>query len=123
MLSRYASHLIPNAEEKCHRCLSGLRDIIRQPLIPFGIEDYATLVERTRRIETDLQSTQRRRDFYKRKNEDRSKSTQSFQFGRSNWRKLKPNTSENNTPIVCNKYGRAHKGECLSDINTCFLCH
>ncbi|PKU64931.1 hypothetical protein MA16_Dca004546 [Dendrobium catenatum] len=46
MLSRYASHLIPNTEEKFHRFLCGLRDSIRQPLVPLGIKDYSTLVER-----------------------------------------------------------------------------
>ncbi|PKU65112.1 hypothetical protein MA16_Dca004727 [Dendrobium catenatum] len=91
MLSRYASHIIPNAEEKCHRFLCGLRDSIRQPLVPLGIEDYSSLVERERKIELDLQSTQRRRDFQKRKNEDRSKSTQSFHYRRPNWKKFKSN--------------------------------
>ncbi|XP_020683343.2 uncharacterized protein LOC110100255 [Dendrobium catenatum] len=43
---RYAPHLIPNAEEKCHRFLNELKDMIRQPLISFGIEDYSILVER-----------------------------------------------------------------------------
>ncbi|XP_020695904.1 uncharacterized protein LOC110109265 [Dendrobium catenatum] len=124
MLSRYASHLIPNAEEKCHRFLSGLRDTIRQPLVHFGIEDYVTLVERERRIESDLQSTQRRRDFQKRKIEDRSRPAQSFQSRRPNWKKLKPNTSESSTQsILCNKCGSSHRGECLSGTNTCFWCH
>ncbi|PKU80076.1 hypothetical protein MA16_Dca025082 [Dendrobium catenatum] len=120
MLSRYASNLIPNAEEKYHRFLSGLRDTIRKSLIPFGIEDYATLVERARKIESDLQSTHRRKDFQKRKNEDRSKSTKSFQSGRPNWKKPKSKTSESSTPVICNKCGRAHKGECLSGTNTYF---
>ncbi|KAL0919340.1 hypothetical protein M5K25_011428 [Dendrobium thyrsiflorum] len=124
MLSRYASQLIPNAEEKCHRFLSGLKDIIRQPLIPLGIEDYSTLVESARRIELDLQATQRRRDFQKRKNEDRSKSTQSVQLGRSTWKKPRPNTSESSiASALCNKCGKTRKGECLSSTNTCYWCH
>ncbi|PKU64163.1 hypothetical protein MA16_Dca005086 [Dendrobium catenatum] len=79
MLSRYAPHLISNAEEKCHRFLNGLKDVIRQPLVPFGIEDYPTLVERARRIEMDMQATQKRRDFQKRKMEDRSILSQMIQ--------------------------------------------
>ncbi|XP_028553476.1 uncharacterized protein LOC114580375 [Dendrobium catenatum] len=63
MLSMYATHLILDAEEKCNRFLNGLKDVIRQPLIPFGIEDYPTFVERARRIEMDMLATQKRRDF------------------------------------------------------------
>ncbi|PKU60709.1 hypothetical protein MA16_Dca028254 [Dendrobium catenatum] len=124
MLSRYASNLIFNAEEKCHRFLCGLRDNIRQPLVLLGIEHYFTLVERAQKIELDFQSTQRRRDFQKRKNEDRSSPAQSFHSGRPNWKKPKPNTSESSTPsAMCNKCGRAHRGECLSGTNTFFWCH
>ncbi|PKU71046.1 hypothetical protein MA16_Dca018664 [Dendrobium catenatum] len=124
MLFRYASHLIPNAEEKCHCFFCGLRDGIRQPLVPLGVEDYSALFERARKIKLDFQSTHRRRDFQKRKNEDESRSTQSFHSGRPNWKKPKPNTSESSTPsAMCNKCGRAHRGECLSGTNTCFWCH
>ncbi|PKU82410.1 hypothetical protein MA16_Dca005415 [Dendrobium catenatum] len=66
-LSRYAPQLIQTAEEKCHKFLSGLKNVIRQPLVPFEIEDYVVLVEKARKIEADLQNTQRRRDFQKRK--------------------------------------------------------
>ncbi|KAI0497441.1 hypothetical protein KFK09_020668 [Dendrobium nobile] len=128
MLSRYAPHLIPNAEEKCHRFLSGLKDIIRQPLIPVGIEDYSTLVERARMIEMDLQATQRRRDFHKRKIEGRSKPTQSAQSsqsGVSTWKKPRHNISDSSASAatICSKCGRMHKGECLFGTNTCYWCH
>ncbi|PKU81479.1 hypothetical protein MA16_Dca023720 [Dendrobium catenatum] len=124
MLSRYASHLIPNAEEKCHRFLCGLRDSLRQPLVALEIEDYSKLVDKARKVELDIQSTQKRRDFQKRKYEDRSRPAQSFHSGRPNWKKPKPNTSESSTPsAMCNKCGRAHRGECLSGTNTCFWCH
>ncbi|KAH0453681.1 hypothetical protein IEQ34_018005 [Dendrobium chrysotoxum] len=41
-------------EEKCYRFQSGLKDDIRQHLIPFEIEDYSILVERDRRVEIDF---------------------------------------------------------------------
>ncbi|KAH0468036.1 hypothetical protein IEQ34_003069 [Dendrobium chrysotoxum] len=42
-------------EKKCYRFfLSGIKDDIRQPLIPFKIEDYSILVERDRRVEIDF---------------------------------------------------------------------
>ncbi|KAH0470516.1 hypothetical protein IEQ34_000239 [Dendrobium chrysotoxum] len=41
-------------EEKCNRFQSDLKDDIRQPLIPFEIEDYSILVERDRRVEIDF---------------------------------------------------------------------
>ncbi|PKU73711.1 hypothetical protein MA16_Dca013292 [Dendrobium catenatum] len=66
-LARYAPQLVHTMEDKCHRFLAGLKDAIRQPLVPLGIEDYTVLVERARMIEPDLQNTQRRRDFQKRK--------------------------------------------------------
>lgn len=41
-----------NGEEKCHRFLSGLNHVIKQPLIScIIIDDYLILVERSRRIE------------------------------------------------------------------------
>ncbi|XP_028548135.1 uncharacterized protein LOC114578814 [Dendrobium catenatum] len=128
MLSRYAPHLIPNAEEKCNRFLNGLKDMIRQPLVPFGIEDYPTLVERARRIEMDMLATQKRMDFQKRKMEGRSKPsqmTQSSQSGASTWKKPRSSDSDSSasTASLCSKCGRVHKGECLSGTNTCYWCH
>ncbi|XP_028553180.1 uncharacterized protein LOC114580285, partial [Dendrobium catenatum] len=55
MLSRYAPQIIPNTEEKCQRFLAGLRDAIRQPLIPLSFEDYPALVGKARKIEIDFQ--------------------------------------------------------------------
>ncbi|XP_020688467.1 uncharacterized protein LOC110103920 [Dendrobium catenatum] len=83
MLSRYAPHLIPDAEEKCNRFLNGLKDVIRHPLIPFEIEDYSVLVERARKIEMDMLATQKRRNFQKRKMEGRSKPSQMTQSSQS----------------------------------------
>ncbi|XP_028551196.1 uncharacterized protein LOC114579773 [Dendrobium catenatum] len=123
----YASHLIPNAEEKCHRFLCGLRDSIRQPLVPLGIEDYSTLVDRARKVELDYQSTQRRRDFQKRKNSEED--IQSNQTEGSNGKKPKFSSSGGSGATVskvtepCAKCGRLHKGECLIGSNTCYWCH
>ncbi|KAI0497296.1 hypothetical protein KFK09_020519 [Dendrobium nobile] len=112
MLSGYAPHLIPNAEEKCNRFLNGLKDVIRQPLIPFGIEDYSVLVERARRIEMDMLATQKRRDFQKRKMEGRSKPSQmtrSSQSGASTWKKPRSSGSDisASTATLCSKYVRS----------------
>lgn len=48
MLSWYAPQLISNAEEKWYKFLSGLKVVIKQPLIPLGINDYSMLEERDR---------------------------------------------------------------------------
>ncbi|KAL0919968.1 hypothetical protein M5K25_009062 [Dendrobium thyrsiflorum] len=115
MLSRYASHLIPNAEEKCHRFLGGLRDAIRQPLIPFRIEDYSDLVDRARRIESDMQATQKRRDQHKRKSIEEG--IQSNQSEGSNGKRPKSghdgvSSSVASRPMeACTKCGRLHKGQ------------
>ncbi|PKU62960.1 hypothetical protein MA16_Dca025608 [Dendrobium catenatum] len=53
ILVRYAPQLVHTTEDKCHRFLAGVKDAIRKPLVPLGIEDYTVLVERARRIEAD----------------------------------------------------------------------
>ncbi|PKU78740.1 hypothetical protein MA16_Dca000083 [Dendrobium catenatum] len=63
ILARYAPQLVNTMDDKCHRFLAGLKDAIRQPLVLLRIEDYIVLVERDRRIEANLQNTQRRCDF------------------------------------------------------------
>ncbi|PKU70128.1 uncharacterized protein LOC110091889 isoform X2 [Dendrobium catenatum] len=125
-LSRYAPQLIATAEEKYCRFLSGLKDAIRQPLVPFGIEDYSVLVERARRVEIDFQITQKRKDQYKRKNVDED--IQSNQNEESNGKKPKFNPSGVSSATVskvmeaCAKCGKLHKGECLMGSNTCYWC-
>ncbi|XP_020588807.1 uncharacterized protein LOC110030435 [Phalaenopsis equestris] len=79
MLSIYAPQLIPNVEEKCHQFLYRLRVVIRQPLIPLGINDFSVLMERANRIELDLEATQRRRDIHVRRISKGSKFPQSSQ--------------------------------------------
>ncbi|KAI0491606.1 hypothetical protein KFK09_025866 [Dendrobium nobile] len=59
-LARYAPQLVSTSAERCYRFLRGLRDTLRQPLIPFRITDFAELVERARLIENDLMATQQR---------------------------------------------------------------
>ncbi|PKU61346.1 hypothetical protein MA16_Dca028422 [Dendrobium catenatum] len=59
-LARYAPQLVSTSAERCYRFLRGLRDTLRQPLIPFRITDFSELVERARLIENDLMATQQR---------------------------------------------------------------
>ncbi|KAH0458030.1 hypothetical protein IEQ34_013345 [Dendrobium chrysotoxum] len=56
------------------RC--GKDNAIRQPLVLLGIEDSTMLVERARRVEMDMQNTQRRRKFKKRKSGDVMRTSQ-----------------------------------------------
>ncbi|PKU59960.1 hypothetical protein MA16_Dca027688 [Dendrobium catenatum] len=92
-LARYAPQLVHTMEDKFHRFFAGLKDAIRQPLVPLRIEDYTVLVERARMIEEDLQNTQRRRDFQKRKSCEvmgvpQDSYSKSFsQGGKFNWKK------------------------------------
>ncbi|PKU76268.1 hypothetical protein MA16_Dca020641 [Dendrobium catenatum] len=58
ILARYAPQLVSTSAEKCYRFLRGLRDSLRQPLVPFHIFDFSELVERARLIENDLMATQ-----------------------------------------------------------------
>ncbi|PKU59655.1 hypothetical protein MA16_Dca020853 [Dendrobium catenatum] len=59
-LARYAPQLVSTSAEKCYRFLRGLRDSLRQPLVPFHISNFSELVERARLIENDLMATQQR---------------------------------------------------------------
>ncbi|XP_028552889.1 uncharacterized protein LOC114580226 [Dendrobium catenatum] len=59
-LARYAPQLVSTSTEKCYQFLRGLRDSLRQPLVPFHISDFSELVERARYIENDLMATQQR---------------------------------------------------------------
>ncbi|PKU80152.1 hypothetical protein MA16_Dca021327 [Dendrobium catenatum] len=59
-LARYAPQLVSTSAERCYRFLRGLRDTLRQPLIPFRITDFSELVERARLIENDMITTQQR---------------------------------------------------------------
>ncbi|XP_020699671.1 uncharacterized protein LOC110111942 [Dendrobium catenatum] len=83
-LSRYASPFITTTEDKCQKFLAGLRDAIRQPLLPFTFDDYAVLVEKARRLEIDFQAVQKMRDFQqKRKGFERTRSFQTHSGGSS----------------------------------------
>ncbi|PKU72354.1 hypothetical protein MA16_Dca006354 [Dendrobium catenatum] len=57
-LARYAPQLVSTSAAKCYHFLRGLRDSLRQPLVPFHIFDFSELVERARLIENDLMATQ-----------------------------------------------------------------
>ncbi|PKU71873.1 hypothetical protein MA16_Dca016326 [Dendrobium catenatum] len=59
-LARYAPQLVSTSAAKCYHFLRGLRDSLRQPLVPFHISDFSELVERARLIENDLIATQQR---------------------------------------------------------------
>ncbi|PKU76373.1 hypothetical protein MA16_Dca000976 [Dendrobium catenatum] len=59
-LARYSPQLVSTSAERCYRFLRGLRDSLRQPLVPFHISDFSELVERARLIENDLMATQQR---------------------------------------------------------------
>ncbi|KAI0501334.1 hypothetical protein KFK09_016278 [Dendrobium nobile] len=59
-LARYAPQLVSTSAEKCYRFLRGLRDSLRQPLVPFHIFYFSELVERARLVENDLMDTQQR---------------------------------------------------------------
>ncbi|PKU60334.1 hypothetical protein MA16_Dca026673 [Dendrobium catenatum] len=53
-LSRYAPHYVSIQEEKCHKFLRGLGDQLQITLAPFDISKFLVLVERSRRIENEL---------------------------------------------------------------------
>ncbi|PKU59309.1 hypothetical protein MA16_Dca027496 [Dendrobium catenatum] len=76
-LAKYTPQLVYTMEDKCHRFLARLKDAIRLPLVPLGIEDYTVLVERARRLEEDMQNIQRRCDFQKRKSDEIMETPQS----------------------------------------------
>ncbi|KAL0927660.1 hypothetical protein M5K25_001856 [Dendrobium thyrsiflorum] len=123
-----SEQVIPNEEEKCHRFLSGLRDAIRQPLIPFCLVEYSVMVDRARRIEVDYLNTQKRRDFFqKKKGFERMKSFQSHtgqsHSGGPSMKRARTDSSGSSSIRSCDRCGRAYRGECLSGSNVCFLCH
>ncbi|PKU76304.1 hypothetical protein MA16_Dca019533 [Dendrobium catenatum] len=57
-LARYAPQLVSTSVEKCYKFPRGLRDSLRQPLVPFHISDFFKLVEIARLIENDPMATQ-----------------------------------------------------------------
>ncbi|XP_028554097.1 uncharacterized protein LOC114580499 [Dendrobium catenatum] len=59
-LARYTPQLVSTSAAKCYHFLRGLRDSLRQPLVPFHISDFSELVERAHLIENDLIATQQR---------------------------------------------------------------
>ncbi|KAI0496741.1 hypothetical protein KFK09_023065 [Dendrobium nobile] len=69
-LARYASHLIPTAEEKCYRFLHGLNRELRHPLVPFRIHEFFELVERARLIEIDLTTPVSKHDDIRRRRDE-----------------------------------------------------
>ena len=53
-LSRYAPQFVSTPAETCFRFLHGLREELKQPLIPLRVGDFSELVERARLIEMYL---------------------------------------------------------------------
>ncbi|KAI0512173.1 hypothetical protein KFK09_012811 [Dendrobium nobile] len=129
-LARYASHLIPTAEEKCYRFLHGLNRELRHPLVPFWIHEFFELVERARLIEIDLATpvsrfddTRRRRDEARREEsgrerdrEKRSKYGDSRGFASGSASVVSSGSSE------CIHCGRRHAGRCYLLTGQCFHC-
>ncbi|XP_020690858.1 uncharacterized protein LOC110105623, partial [Dendrobium catenatum] len=119
-LSRYAPQLISTSEEKCYRFLKGLRDSLRQPLIPLRIKDFAELVESARLLENDI-------EVMKQKWETKDRKRQfDHRVGSSKKQKFNQNQPQQSMrlPIlpVCTTCGKSHPGRCLMNSGKCYLC-
>ncbi|XP_028547385.1 uncharacterized protein LOC114578401, partial [Dendrobium catenatum] len=119
-LSRYAPQLISTSKEKCYRFLKGLRDSLRQPLIPLRIKDLAELVESARLLENDI-------EMMKHKWETKDRKRQfDYRGGSSKKQKFNQNQPQQSMrlPIlpVCTTCGKSHPGRCLMNSGKCYLC-
>ncbi|KAI0510722.1 hypothetical protein KFK09_011331 [Dendrobium nobile] len=131
-LVRYAPQLVSTSAEKCYRFLRGLRDSLRQSLVPFHISDFSELVERARLIENDMMATQHwwiasRKSF--------GGESSSSSFGKKRFVSVSGDTrrsgqsgtattssgSVNGAP-VCQTCGRRHFGQCYKMTGQCFRC-
>ncbi|PKU60379.1 hypothetical protein MA16_Dca018499 [Dendrobium catenatum] len=118
-LARYAPQLVSTSAERCYRFLRGLRDTLRQPLIPFRITDFSELVERARLIENDLMATQQR----KRRFVSGSGSGDSRRSGGSSGTVTSTTSSGSvSSAPVCQNCGRRHFGQCYRMAGLCFRC-
>ncbi|KAI0492241.1 hypothetical protein KFK09_026510 [Dendrobium nobile] len=141
-LARYAPQLVSTSAERCYRFLRGLRDSLRQPLVPFHISDFAELVERARLIENDLMATQQRwtasrKRFGGEASGSGSSGKRRFVIGsgsgvnRSDSRRSgeSSGTATSTTSSgsvsgapVCQSCGRRHHGQCYRMAGLCFRC-
>ncbi|PKU81402.1 hypothetical protein MA16_Dca023096 [Dendrobium catenatum] len=137
-LARYAPQLVSTSAERCYRFLRGLRDTLRQPLIPFRITDFSELVERARLIENDMTATQQRwtasRKRFggetsgsgssgKRRFVPGSGSGDSRKSGGSSGTATSTTSSGSvSTAPVCQSCGRRHHGQCYRIAGLCFRC-
>ncbi|KAK8921299.1 hypothetical protein KSP39_PZI020076 [Platanthera zijinensis] len=131
-LSHYAKALVRTEEDRCYRFREGLRDSIRQSLLPFDIDNYRRLVDAARRIELEQERVQRRLDFKQNQTQGEPQPLQTF--GQGTWQhvKRKQRTEETigdkeirkfqNYP-TCPKCNRRHPGDCLAASGICFKCH
>ncbi|PKU71205.1 hypothetical protein MA16_Dca007201 [Dendrobium catenatum] len=138
-LARYTPQLVSTSAAKCYHFLRGLRDSLRQPLVPFHISDFSELVERAHLIENDLIATQQRwTASRKRFGGDASGSSSSgkrrFVSGSGDSRKsgqsefsgtATPSTTSSGSVSGapgCQSCGRRHFGQCYRMTGQCFRC-
>ncbi|XP_020681782.1 uncharacterized protein LOC110099088, partial [Dendrobium catenatum] len=138
-LARYAPQLVSTSAERCYRFLRGLRDSLRQPLVPFHISDFSELVERARLIENDLMATQQRWTASRKRFGGEASGSGSFGKRRfvsgpgsgSDFRKsggssgtATSTTSSGSvsTAPMCQSCGRRHLGQCYRMAGLCFRC-
>ncbi|KAI0531378.1 hypothetical protein KFK09_000932 [Dendrobium nobile] len=129
-LARYASHLIPTAEEKYYRFLHGLNRELRHPLVPFRIHEFSELVERARLIEIDLTTpvsryddTRRRRDEARREESGRERDREKrSKYGDSRGSASGSASVVSSGSSECIHCGRRHAGRCYLLTGQCFHC-
>ncbi|XP_020683951.2 uncharacterized protein LOC110100682, partial [Dendrobium catenatum] len=119
-LSRYAPQLISTSEEKCYRFLKGLRDSLRQPLIPLRIKEFSELVESARLLENDMEVVKQKWDNNDRKRQSDHKN------GSSKRQKFQQNQYQKPLRLpaipVCTTCGKSHQGRCMMNSGKCYLC-
>ncbi|KAI0492351.1 hypothetical protein KFK09_026622 [Dendrobium nobile] len=137
-LARYAPQLVSTSAERCYRFLRGLRDSLRQPLVPFHISDFSELVERARLIENDLMATQQRwtasrKRFGGETSGSGSSGKRKFVTGSGSVDSRKSRGSSGTATSttssgsvsgapVCQSCGRRHHGQCYRMAGLCFRC-
>ncbi|KAI0522658.1 hypothetical protein KFK09_005043 [Dendrobium nobile] len=138
--ARYSPQLVSTSAERCYRFLRGLRDSLRQPLVPFHISDFSELVERARLIENDLMATQQRwtasrkrfgGDTFSSGSSDKRRfvSGDSRRSGQSGSTIVSGTAATGTTSSgsvsgtpVCQTCGRRHFGQCFRTTGQCFKC-
>ncbi|KAI0516601.1 hypothetical protein KFK09_009278 [Dendrobium nobile] len=137
-LARYAPQLVSTSTKKCYRFLRGLRDSLRQPLVPFHISDFSELVERARLIENDLMATQQRWTASRKRfgGDSSSNSSGKRRFvsgsgdskrsGQSGFTGTATTSTTSSGSVsgahVCQSCGRRHFGQCYRMTGQCFRC-